>query len=97
MCIVQLAHVMCVSLTEFQNSEHLVQNAQYLIRRRYNELPAKATLFSDRPRGTERAKQINSWRGINHLPAETVSAAAFAPNVHKESSRKHNSNTSPVR
>jgi len=39
----------------------------------YNELPAKATVFSDRPRGTERAKQINARRGINHLPAETKS------------------------
>ena len=58
----------------------------------YNDLPAKATVFSDRPRGTERAKQINARRGINHLPAETISAAAFAPNVHKESSRKRNSN-----
>jgi len=29
---------------------------------------AKATVFSDRPRGTERAKQINARRGINHLP-----------------------------
>jgi len=31
---------------------------------RIEKLPAKATVFSDRPRGTERAKQINARRGI---------------------------------
>ena len=56
-------------------------------RRELNELPAKATVFSDRSRGTERAKQINARRGITYLPAETISAVASEPNVYKESSR----------
>ena len=34
--------------------------------------------------------------GINHLPAETISAAAFVPHVHKKSLRKHNSITPPL-
>ena len=38
-----------------------------------------------------KTKQRAAWNK-NHLSAETISAAAFAPNVHKESSRKHNSN-----
>jgi len=57
-----------------------------------NELPAKATVFSDRPRGTERAKRINARRGITYLPAETISAVASEPNVYKESSRTQNHN-----
>jgi len=32
-----------------------------------------ATVFGDRPKGTERPKQINARRGVNHLPAETIS------------------------
>jgi len=56
-----------------------------------NELLAKATVFRDRPRGTERPKQINARRGINYLPAETINAAASERNVHKEGSRTQNS------
>jgi len=48
-----------------------------------------------RPTKWYRARKTNqraAWNK-NHLSAETISAAAFAPNVHMESSWKHNSNT----
>jgi len=37
------------------------------------------TVFSDQPRGTERAKRINAQRGINHLLAETMQQSALTP------------------
>jgi len=37
-----------------------------------------------------KTNQSAAWNK-NHLPAETVGAAVFAPNVHKKSSRKQNS------
>jgi len=57
-----------------------------------NELPAKATVFNDRPLGTERVKQINVRRGINYLPAETSAPRHLSQTCMKENSRTQNSN-----
>jgi len=53
------------------------QGRQFRLRWEYSNverivLRTKATVFSNRPRGTERAKRINARHGINYLLVETM-------------------------